>query len=59
MGKIGSHVDLTLPPVAADIKQINRSAVNGQNVATPFRFGREVELAGQVWCRRVSRQSYS
>ena len=32
MGNIGTHVDLTLP-VVADIKQINRSAVNGQNLS--------------------------
>src|SRR5258708_36338956 len=34
----------TLPPVVADIKQIHRSAVNGQNLSSPFRAGREGEL---------------
>src|ERR1035437_10560773 len=35
----------TLPQVGGDIKQIDRSAANGQNSAPPSGLGREVELA--------------
>ena len=47
MGIIGSHVDLTSGGGGHQANQQERCEW-AEFVATPFRFGREVELAGRV-----------